>query len=45
MDFETFSENVNGTPEDFLYFLLPPEMACILLEEKTKKSMYIAYCR
>lgn len=44
-DFETFSENVNGNPEDFLYFLLPPELACILLEEETKKSMYIAYRR
>lgn len=44
-DFETLSETVNGNPKDFLYFLLPPELAGILLEEKTKKYMFIACSR
>lgn len=45
VDYEEFSETVKIDQENFLYFLLPPELAEILLEKKTKKNLYIAYSR
>lgn len=41
-DFETLSETVNGNPKDFLYFLLPPELAGIFPETENKE-IYV-YC-
>ncbi|GAA5099931.1 hypothetical protein GCM10023210_37880 [Chryseobacterium ginsengisoli] len=45
VDYEEFSETVNTNSKDFLYFLLNPDLASILLDERTKKHLYIAYSK
>lgn len=45
VDYEEFYETVNTNTKDYFYFFLNPELATIWLEEKNKKSVYIAYSK